>query len=676
MFMRRKQLTEIMRRSGRSGIEERFHFLREEMKKLTNCDEDHVNELNKQLSYFKSEYKTRWMKACRMHCKFVNNNKVWLETSIAFPRFKVTRRGRPEMTFEACSERTKRLKTKQLRDCTPVSVLSYATQMGLRSEGQSQASTLLKELTNASPERAGKYRKAYRRSLEPPQLMSGDDALAVLVDAKLSRYQYDVIRTCAPEKFPSYKTIQAAKKHCYPEEMHITDTCGEIALQALLDHTVTRLLLTVEPVIQTLQNEELETLCLLSKWGFDGSSGHSSYKQAFHGPASSDSAVFMTCIVPIRLLCGEKTIWQNPRPASTRYCRPVKIEYIRESSVVSIAEKKRMDRQIEHLQKSNSLVQGRNVHVRHNVIFAMVDGKVCNALTDTTSTQKCYICGATCKDFNNVEVMIKRHVNTANLGFGLSVLHGWIRMFECLLHVAYKLPIKKWQARGSDKAIVSQNKARIQEEFRRRCGLIIDTPKPGLGNTNDGNTARRFFKDAECASEITHLDLDLLNRIHIIMVVVSSGHEIDVRKFRAFAHDTARCFVEQYPWYNMPPTMHKYLIHGPEIIASALLPIGQLTEEAQEARNKDFKNYREHYTRKCSREKCNEDILKLFLISSDPFITSKRKLQRKPMQHLPAEALDLLQSPTQQVRSHGDNYVDNDDASATDSDDCGVDDII
>ena len=39
----------------------------------------------------------------------------------------------------------------------------------------------------------------------------------------------------------------------------------------------------------------------------------------------------------------------------------------------------------------------------------------------------------------------------------------------------------------------------------------------------------------------------------------------------------------------MPPTVHKMLIHGGEIIRRALVPIGWLSEEAQEARNKDYR---------------------------------------------------------------------------------------
>ena len=40
-------------------------------------------------------------------------------------------------------------------------------------------------------------------------------------------------------------------------------------------------------------------------------------------------------------------------------------------------------------------------------------------------------------------------------------------------------------------------------------GLIVDQPKPGFGNTNDGNTARRFFQNAEKSAEITKIDVNL-----------------------------------------------------------------------------------------------------------------------------------------------------------------------
>lgn len=52
----------------------------------------------------------------------------------------------------------------------------------------------------------------------------------------------------------------------------------------------------------------------------------------------------------------------------------------------------------------------------------------------------------------------------------------------------------------------------------------------------------------------------------------------------------------------MPSSVHKILIHGAEIINNVSLPIGMMSEEAQESRNKDLRNLREHHTRKNSRK--------------------------------------------------------------------------
>ena len=113
----------------------------------------------------------------------------------------------------------------------------------------------------------------------------------------------------------------------------------------------------------------------------------------------------------------------------------------------------------------------------------------------------------------------------------------------------------------------------------------------------------------------------------------------------------------------MSPTMHKYLIHGPEIISSALLPIGQLREEAQEAGNKNFKRYREHNSRKCGRLQTNEDTLHSLLINSDPLITQNRNIKRKKIEYLPKEVIAMLKPPDVEVTG------DDEDSLHDDSDD-------
>lgn len=259
--------------------------------------------------------------------------------------------------------------------------------------------------------------------------------------------------------------------------------------------------------------------------------------------------------------------------------------------------------------------------VRHTLLPTMVDAKVCNSATSTTSTMRCYICGKTSKEFNDLK---KTNVETPEaLKFGLSILHARIRFFESILHMSYKLPIKKWQARSNeDKKIVKETKERIQKVFRQKTGLIVDIPKTGFGNSNTGNSSRRFFADPEAASEITGIDVNLIRRLKIILEAISSGHKIDEIKFAEFTRETAELYVNLYGWHPMTPTLHKVLVHGTTVIKHAILPIGQLSEEAAEARNKHFRSYRQDFSRKFSRELCNKDVLNRLLLTSDPFLSS------------------------------------------------------
>ena len=85
------------------------------------------------------------------------------------------------------------------------------------------------------------------------------------------------------------------------------------------------------------------------------------------------------------------------------------------------------------------------------------------------------------------------------------------------------------------------------------------------------------------------------------------------------------------------------MVHGEAIILNFLIPIGQLSEEASEARNKEFRKYREEHTRKINRIATNEDLLHHLLTTSDPYISSQRaKLSEGKKQEMFSETLDLL----------------------------------
>lgn len=124
----------------------------------------------------------------------------------------------------------------------------------------------------------------------------------------------------------------------------------------------------------------------------------------------------------------------------------------------------------------------------------------------------------------------------------------------------------------------------------------MDVPKQGSGTSNNGNTARKFFKNHEIVSDITGFDSKLLRRLAVILQVMVSSCDIKYDKFEKYAHETAKIFVENYGWYYMPSSFHKILIHGGQVIRSLTFPVGRLREEAAEARNKDFKRVRQSQT--------------------------------------------------------------------------------
>lgn len=75
------------------------------------------------------------------------------------------------------------------------------------------------------------------------------------------------------------------------------------------------------------------------------------------------------------------------------------------------------------------------------MIFNIIDRKICNAVIQTYSTQRCYLCGLTLKNFNNINLVLEADIDEATSKFGLSTLHACF--LENLLHLSYKLPIKK-----------------------------------------------------------------------------------------------------------------------------------------------------------------------------------------------------------------------------------------
>lgn len=100
------------------------------------------------------------------------------------------------------------------------------------------------------------------------------------------------------------------------------------------------------------------------------------------------------------------------------------------------------------------------VEVKHELFLTMIDGKVAQVLTETSSSSVCTICGAKPREMNDLSKVSAKPENEDAFQYGLCTLHAWIRFMETVLHISYNLSFKKWSA------TIPENK--IKKKRRRK----------------------------------------------------------------------------------------------------------------------------------------------------------------------------------------------------------------
>ena len=235
------------------------------------------------------------------------------------------------------SERSRQRKAHELLKQKEPHELLYVA-----SQGSYKKDTDLKyvlQFIMSSPNSSTNIRKLLSKSDNPQSEFTSDEALALMIDTDLTKNSYQTLRTTTKRKnvdiYPPYNHVREAKQKCYPENIQVDEESAKVPLQDFLDHTVLRIIEqekdTVTEVLQVQEDDKL-SLTLICKWGFDGSSGHSPYKQKFCSDAS-DESMFCTTFVPLQVrTTNNSVIWQNPVPSSTRFCRPIHLQFKKETT--------------------------------------------------------------------------------------------------------------------------------------------------------------------------------------------------------------------------------------------------------------------------------------------------------------------------------------------------------
>lgn len=590
--------------------------------KSSTLPDNAINDFNTAAHFFCLKINEFWVKSQRKRERLLKDYDNWFNKEIymmdqlrgytSFNNSNISNvpessriRGRPRKNLEECSLKTKRRRVAGLLANYTYEELLFAAEESKRISG-------LDRPTNADC-----------------NVLSPEQALSLYLDLDLSERKYNNLRSTVnslhKDCFPSIYKLRDYKNRLLPKSINVTEIGAEVNLQELLDVTAHSVLKLLDDPSKLRCNASLTLLC---KYGFDGSSGHSTYKQIFQNPNihTTDEYFFFIAMSPLQLTDNEnqKVLWNNPRPSSTHFCRPIKFMFVKESPVLVMTEESKLKSSISELQHFATTSHGKNVTVNYSLLLTMLDGSAINTLSETNSTQTCFLCGASPKEMN-LESVVNKPIKQENLRFGLSSLHLWIRSFECLLHIAYRLPLQCWQVRGPErKVIFEQRKRHIQNELKNRMGLVVDKPKPGYGSTNDGNTARRFFSNPQLASSITGIDANLITQFSTILRTIASGQKINLETFVPLLESTKKLYLDLYKWYYMPTTIHKLLMHCTDIVNNFDIPIGQLSEDALEARHKEVRKQRLNHTRKSSRTNTNKDLMTALLITSDPYVSSLR----------------------------------------------------
>ena len=121
----------------------------------------------------------------------------------------------------------------------------------------------------------------------------------------------------------------------------------------------------------------------------------------------------------------------------------------------------------------------------------------------------------------------------------------------------------------------------------------------------------------------------LVSNFQVIWRTLASKFPIRAENFERFCAETLELYMSEVGWFNLPPTLHKILVHGREIIEACPLPIGLTSEESSESNNKFIRKYLLHHTRKTSQLDTMTDLVHRLLAVSDPLLIAKSFKEKK-----------------------------------------------
>lgn len=295
---------------------------------------------------------------CRVWHKFERKNKDWLQESFNIQisqedsSVSLQNNGRPSKSFDESSQRTKRRRVADVVEVheTSSNLFIAAARRCCALENDHSKYKKLTGIINEGDEKENVQ--------ENSKVITPVQALTLLLDANLSVDQYNKVRSVVHSTghkiFPSYNTVAAEKKKCFPSGIKATPTCAEVPWKNLVKHTCERIVEYNRDVIENklldVSDNVLHVKFIISV-GMDGTSNQSQFNQQLN-ENSKDSSLFVTAMAPLQLETANSTsLWTNPCPHSTRFCRTQKLIFKKECAAYSLSEYKDIMKQLNEIEE-------------------------------------------------------------------------------------------------------------------------------------------------------------------------------------------------------------------------------------------------------------------------------------------------------------------------------------
>ncbi|CAL4199954.1 unnamed protein product, partial [Meganyctiphanes norvegica] len=353
----------------------------------------------------------------------------------------VRRPGRPHKEWSELSGRSKQRASKVLLQGHSTEELLLAARRLAEKNGKHE---LYSALSLAIDIEKKSSKQVMSKKGRGPIPFSEDEAVCINIEQDLPKRVYQELRLSGLTKrasiYPPYHKVKDAKIACYPEGIRVSHNMVEVPLQSLLNHTADRILSLKKETIASLQSNDHSgriKLILSVKWGSDGSSGSSEFRQRFITDSmreSNDADLFCTSMVPLHLKLNEEIVWQNPTPPNVRFCRPIRLQLGKETPEMAFEAQLRVENQIRELKPystnitvltpsrvlnneevamnikhENDMVPVQvSVDVYFHLQQTVIDPTMISAVSATNASISCHIC------CSNPDPFDQRQLNTAS----------------------------------------------------------------------------------------------------------------------------------------------------------------------------------------------------------------------------------------------------------------------